>query len=126
MTTRAQLDLIEADWLEEFRGLTLKGLRPAHNEGSSLPYVWISFHGDIYYEVTINDDTFFEGCYVNTLRKAQPITGVKIKRRGNDYQISVNTNSFSLFKLSAVSRVNGDVFPFSLEEGEAHDPASQR
>lgn len=108
------------DWLVEFKDKVVSALRSKH-EGP-VPSVWIEFTDGSKYEVFVRAGVYFEGCMINTLRKAQPITDVLCVSDGADTYLEVAASTFPLFLLLAVNKKipEGD-FPFWLEKREPAD-----
>lgn len=105
------------DWLAELKGKTLRSIKTEHNRDDSVPSIVIEFTDDTSYTVTVKEGVYFEGCMINTLRKAQPITDLVFLKEGPDTLVEFVADTFPLFILLAVNKKIpvGD-FPFWLEK----------
>lgn len=111
-----------AEWGSALKGKTIRGIRPAHDNGP-VPVVNMLFTDDSAVTISVVDGVYFEGCLINTLRKAQPIEDVVI--RGDEtfghYEIAVRARTFPLLELRAVNKDNrADEFPFVLTHRPKH------
>lgn len=117
----AALDHSE-QWNTAFVGKTIRGVRPTHDNGP-VPDVNILFTDDTAVTISVKPGVYFEGCLINTLRKAQPTTGVIVTPLGfGSYCIEVRSRTFPLLQLLATVK-EGDLedFPFVLvERPKAH------
>ena len=105
----------ENTWLSQLQGKTIKGVRPTH-DGGPVPQVNLMFTDGTAFLLSVKPGVFFEGCLINTLRKAQPIHNVVISTRGNDTKIDIRSKTFPLMHLRAVNKELGPgEFPFLLE-----------
>ena len=105
----------ENAWIDKLKGKTLTYIRP-HFEDKT-PRVVLHFNDETWYEVSTKPGVFFEGCLVNTLRKAQPIADVVCVRDNVDTYMEVSAGSFPLFILLAQNKQRpADDFPFELKE----------
>lgn len=110
----------QEEWLAEFKDKTIRAVRSAHV--GPVPSVHVDFTDGSKYEVFVRAGVFFEGCMINTLRKAQPIHDVLVVTDGTDTYLEVSAPTFPLFILLAVNKQipEGD-FPFWLERREPSD-----
>jgi len=104
------------EWLVEFKGKTIRHMRTLHKDNSVVPSVEIEFIEGDKYEVLVREGAFFEGCMLNTLRKAQPVVDVTWDREGADVCIEVSAETFPLFILLATNKKAPlGTFPFWLQ-----------
>jgi len=110
---------VEKDWLLDFEGKTIQSLKTRHEENNVVPYVTVEFTDGSKYQILVRDGAFFEGCMINTLRKAQPVVDVMAVVEGDDTIVEVAAGTFPLFMLMATNkRLDAGVFPFWLEQVE--------
>jgi hypothetical protein len=110
---------IEKDWFLDFEGKTIQSIKTKHEENNVVPYVTVEFTDGSQYEIYVRDGAFFEGCMINTLRKAQPVVDVMVVTEEDDTIVEVAAATFPLFMLMATNkRLESGVFPFWLEQVE--------
>jgi hypothetical protein len=113
------MEQIENDWLDELKGKTLLAIRAHHYDNTPVPTVGISFTDGSTYEVISKPGVFFEGCLINTLRKAQPIVDILVIIDRNDTMVEVAADTFPLFMLTAQNKhIPRGEFPFVLTRRE--------
>lgn len=109
----------EKQWLSFLKGKTLLGLRPHRNQGP-VPCVHIQFTDGSTYTVSPVQGVYFEGCLINTLRKARPVTDVMIFQVSGETCIQVESESFTLFELYAQNKwCDSSIFPLEIIETRA-------
>jgi hypothetical protein len=81
-----------------------------------VPDVNLLFTDDTALTISVKPGVYFEGCLINTLRKAQPIVDVFMTTAGTgSYTVEVRSRTFPLLVLEAVNKDNPtDEFPFML------------
>lgn len=101
-----------ADWNEEFRGKTLEKITPQYKKNEFIPYVQLEFAGGFQYEIHGITDAYFNGCFINILRKAKPVQYVEVFWSSTDqFEVEVWAKHFMLFALSSTLKKP----PFSEE-----------
>lgn len=107
------------NWLSLLQGKTIRGVRPTHDSGS-VPQVRLLLTNGTAFLISVKEGVFFEGCLINTLRRAQPIHDVVITMTKNDTKIDVRSKTFPMLVLRAINRegVPGE-FPFLIEPCDA-------
>lgn len=108
---------IEKDWLLDFEGKTIQSIKTGHEDDNVVPFVTVEFSDGSRYKILVRDGAFFEGCMINTLRRAQPIVEVMVVIEDDDTIVEVAAGTFPLFMLMATNkRLSRGTFPFWLEE----------
>lgn len=92
------------DWEEEFRGKTLNSIRPKYIGEDFKPFVSLIFAGDFNYEVHPVKEAYFDGCFVNILRKSKPVEFVNVDSTSHSLIIEVWSKDFCLFELQGSFR----------------------
>lgn len=110
----------EKEWMAQLGGKTIKGVRPQHNN-SPVPEVSVLFSDGTAYLITVKPGVYFEGCLINTLRRAQPIEKVVVLTLGTDTIIEIRTKTFPLLQLVAQSRGEAHDQPFVLTQKNQDD-----
>jgi hypothetical protein len=106
----------ERVWTNTFEGKTIKSIRPRHRDGGA-PTVDLSFTDGSAFEIAILDGVYFEGCLINTLRRAQPVLSVLVWRVDYHWTITFESATFPLIMLEASNRQrNSTDFPFVVTE----------
>ena len=118
MTTQIQdptSEFIDADWQAMLAGKTIRGVRPTHDNGP-VPDVNLLFTDDTSFTLSVKRGVYFEGCLINTLRKAQPVVSVLTVTDGfGNWSVEIRSRTFPLMQLLAVNKDNpADEFPFML------------
>lgn len=104
----------EKSWLSEMEGKTITAVRPVRPVGP-VPTVNLAFADGSEYTVEPKRGVYFEGCLINTLRRAQPVETVDIHRDGRFTLITVEAGEFPLLMLSAENKsLDSKEFPFVL------------
>jgi predicted CopG family antitoxin len=93
----------EKHWLSEFQGKTIRGVRPTHEFGP-VPQVNLMFTDGTAYLLSIKEGVYFEGCLINTLRRAQSVSDVVIKFYGKDISLEIRSKTFPMLELRAVAK----------------------
>lgn len=107
----------ESIWMNELGGKTIVGIRPVR-ETSPVPQVRMIFTDGSEYLVEPRAGVYFEGCLINTLRRAQPITEVVIERDEDETYVELRAKTFPLLEMRAVNRTLPRAhFPFLLISG---------
>lgn len=105
----------QVEWLTELKGKTIKAVRPNHNE--DVPSVRLLFKDDSEFELFVRTGVYFEGCLINTLRRAQPIVDIVMVADGDETYIEFAAETFPLLILLAVNKkLAPGNFPFWLEK----------
>lgn len=118
----ARLRPFTGDWLPLFEGKTIRGVRPTHDRGP-VPDVNLLFTDDSAYTISVKPGVYFEGCLINTLRKAQPVTNVLVVSDvlAGAYTVELRSRTFPLLQLLAVNKeIPYEEFPFEIEQRTAH------
>lgn len=114
------IDAEAADWLRQLQGKTIRGVRPTHDNGP-VPDVNVLFTDDTALTISVQPGVYFEGCLINTLRKAQPIVGVRGYTDGaGNFRLEIRSRTFPLLVLRARTD-DPDEFPFLLSSRSKHD-----
>jgi hypothetical protein len=118
MTTQIQdptSAISDTEWLAALEGKTIRGVRPTHDNGP-VPDVNLLFTDDTAFTLSVKPGVYFEGCLINTLRKAQPIMNVLVVTDGfGSWSVEIRSRTFPLMQLLAVNKDNPtDEFPFEL------------
>lgn len=121
MTTQLQTPGLEADLVKSLVGKTIRGVRPTHDRGP-VPDVNVLFTDDTAITLSVKPGVYFEGCLINTLRKAQPITEVIVRADGGgDHSLEIRSRTFPLMLLLAVNKELAlDECPFEFTWREKH------
>ena len=108
-------EITEADWQSLLVGKTIRGVRPTHDNGP-VPDVNLLFTDDTSFTLSVKPGVYFEGCLINTLRKAQPIVNVLTVTDGfGSWSVEIRSRTFPLIQLLAVNKDNPtNEFPFML------------
>lgn len=106
----------QADWLALLQGKTIRGVRPTHDNGP-VPDVNLLFTDDTALTISVKPGVYFEGCLINTLRRAQPIVEVVLVGDAvtGIYTLTIRSRTFRLLEMMAVNKdLPADEFPFML------------
>lgn len=104
----------EAEWLALLRNQTIKSVRPQHRD-MPIPTVRVEFERGMVVVFEPKIGTYFEGCLINTLRKAQPLIDVEIVREMNTTYITLQAEHFPLVELIITNKTLPSAeFPFNL------------
>lgn len=104
----------EAEWLTLLRDETIKSVRPQHKD-MPIPTVKVEFESGLIVVFEPKIGTYFEGCLINTLRKAQPLVDVEIVREMNTTYITLHAEHFPLLELIIANKtLPSQDFPFNL------------
>lgn len=108
------------DWLPTLYVKTLQAIRPSHDNGS-VPDVNLLFTDGSAFLLSVKPGVYFEGCLINTLRKAQPIANVLAVTGGDgDWCVEIRSLTFPLIMLLARNKdLPHDEFPFELKVRES-------
>lgn len=87
-------------WEEELRGKTLTSIRPQYKGEDFKPYVRLQFAGDFEYEVHALKAAYFDGCFINILRRAKPIEYVNFDVVNGEVEVEAWSKDFLLFHMS--------------------------
>jgi hypothetical protein len=110
------IEEIEKQWRDLFAGKTLYGIRPQHESNTGVPAVDVTFTDASAFTIEVKDGVYFEGCLVNTLRKAQPVVDVLITEQDGDVMLEVQSKTFPLFVLMAQNkRLPVGEWPFTIK-----------
>jgi hypothetical protein len=108
----------EQDWLSQMGGKTINAVRPTHPNGP-VPQVRLGFTDGTEFIISPKRGVYFEGCLINTLRKAAPVTDVLIERDGTGTMLSLGSRTFPLLVLMAVNKgLPSSEFPFVIAAAE--------
>lgn len=100
-------------------GKVLRGVRPTHDNGP-VPEVVLLFEDGTTFTARVLPGVYFEGCLINTLRKAQPITKVTVDTVEARTIVTLRCRTFPLIQLMAVNKeLEVGVFPFRLDEKDS-------
>ena len=115
-------EITEADWQSLLVGKTIRGVRPTHDNGP-VPDVNLLFTDDTSFTLSVKPGVYFEGCLINTLRKAQPIVNVLTVTDGfGRYTVEIRSRTFPLLVFEAVNKDNPtNEFPFMLTQRTKSD-----
>lgn len=109
-------DDIERNWESLLVGKVIHHIKTERE--SRVPTVVVEFRDHTVFTIDVIDGAWFEGCLINTLRRAQAVTEVNVTGEGNDHIVEVRASSFPLFVLIAsTDKLKfGHPFPLILKE----------
>ena len=114
---------MESHWRSQFVDKTVLSLRPKHDTTNGVPKVELVFTDSTMFTIGVVEGVFFEGCMINTLRRAQPVVDVAIvPDEHGAWMIEVSARSFPLFMLMAENKgIEHHAFPFTLDRRVSND-----